>query len=436
MGTSSSRAAPLRAVLVSLILGGALLYGGFVCFQTLKALKTGPAKSAHPAPRVAVRVLRAQRGTFRDTLRGYGRARSLKNAEVAAEIAAVVVAVDPALEAGNDVRAGQLLVTLDEREHAQALESATAFVEQRKADLASNKATLQNLLQRLKVARRELEISKRRLESALQLERSSASARDEVDQQRMRTANQERIVLGLEEQVASRKSSIRRLEAELKAAEAQRRRAALNVERCHVRAPFAGTIVERLIQVGARAAPGTPLFRIVDLSRVEVPIKLGAGFIDEVSRGSPACLKLSEDGEPVWTGRVARVSPIVDAGERTFEAFLEVERGEAGAFVLPGAFVMGEIRGRAYEGVIPIPREAFVGDRVFVVETDAGSPEEAVVASRRPRVLRMLPETALVTDGLEDGDLVVVTNLEELSEGMRVIVAPAIAVTPADGEGR
>jgi len=98
--------------------------------------------------------------------------------------------------------------------------------------------------------------------------------------------------------------------------------------------------------------------------------------------------------------------------------------------LLPGMFVETAIHGRTLANAYAIPRYAIhEGDVVWVA--DGG-----VLRFRRVKVAHVAGDTAYLTEGLEDGDLVVTSQLEVVTDGMKVRVAPAGARPgdPADGE--
>ena len=73
-----------------------------------------------------------------------------------------------------------------------------------------------------------------------------------------------------------------------------------------VRAPFSGRIVERLVDPGAFAAPGVPLLRIEDASRLRVVATVTPDVASRLSRGDR--LRLTIEGRPV-TGMVEGIVP-------------------------------------------------------------------------------------------------------------------------------
>ena len=73
-------------ILVSGALVVLLLLLGAGAFAGLMMLKKEPVKSGRKAPRTVVRVIAATRGGYQETLRGYGRARALRQSDVSAEV--------------------------------------------------------------------------------------------------------------------------------------------------------------------------------------------------------------------------------------------------------------------------------------------------------------------------------------------------------------
>jgi len=421
MTDSPSVATGIRAILVTLILVAGFLYGGFTVFSVISQ-KEGPAESPPAGPRIAVRTLRAEREAYRDVLRGYGQVRALRTTDVAAQVTGLVEKIDARLEPGNEVKPGTDLVFIQREDFEDVRENARAGVEQRKATEAGSKAALASLKQRLVVARSEHEISNRRLKSLLELEESSSSARDDVDVQRLQVAAMARNVLSLGQQVATTEQTLLRIRQEILAAGAALRRAERDVARTRIQAPYTGRIVSRAVQPGARVVPGTLLFQIVDLDVIEVPVRIGASHMGEIIQGARARLLLNEDGKPVWTGKVARIAPTIDVQERTMTAYLEVRSGQASVPISPGTFVIGEIDGAVYEDVVVLPRTAMISGAAYVVEPDRNNPGQGIVRERHPRIRRLLPEVALIASGIESGEEVVVTNLEQMSDGLRVLI--------------
>jgi RND family efflux transporter MFP subunit len=406
--------------LIVLVLAAA---GGI--FYVLVHLKKAPEKKASAPPRTVVRTEVANRQAWRETLSGYGRARALRRASVAAEISGVVKSISPDLDAGSEVGTGDVLVRIGQDEYASALQGADARRDQARAAADRLALDLQSAEEQLAIAREDLASSERELARIRGLAEKGVFTESELDRQKIATSLRKKEVIELSSREKTLAKEVERAEAEVQAAQAAWEKARIDLQRTEVFAPFPGTVEARRISRGDRVGPGTILFDLVDLSRVEVPVALGASRFGEVSVGAKATLRLREGGPGVWTGTVARISPVVDPADRTFLVYLEVTSETGHAPVPPGAFVVAEIEGPSHEGVIPVPRTAFVEDRLFVATPDSDG--TALVSIRTPEVSRWLPSVALVSGGLSEGDRIVVTNIEQIADGSRVRLV-------ADGE--
>jgi len=410
------------AVVVILALAGAS-FG----FRKLAALRGESARVESVPSAPLVRAEKAVVQDYQEVLRGFGRALPLRRAEVVAEVAGVVREISPLLEAGTailsaagtDGAAAQppVLVRLDERDLADMLARTEAEVDVAHAEIARLEANRRSLTERVAVADEELETASRELRRIAGLVPKTLS-RSDLDAQRIRvnaTQRQQLVIRALihdnvEALVAARAA----LNVRTRAVDLARR----EKERARIRAPYPGRIEQRLVNVGERVRIGDPLFTIVDLSNVEVPIALAARRFDEVRPGAGAVARLPGTQAVLWEGAVSRVAPTINAEDRTFFVYIVIPGKPTENPAPPGAHLEIEVQGRLHPQVIPVPRRAFLGDRIFVAKPDGSG--EAVIEVRRPTVTRQLAGTALVKGGLADGEFFLVTNIESVAAGSRV----------------
>jgi len=404
----------LRRTLVSLGAIGVLLLASTSAMKGLASMREPPAKAPEVDLRIAVRVEVAQRKDFVEQLTGYGRARALHRTTVAAEVPGLVVRLAPELEAGGSVPSGPPLVWLDDRDAKNRLESIGHRLDRNAAEKQRLAADRASLTRQLEIAREELAIAERelaRVDKLLEREVATQSARDA---EQLKVTLRRAAVTRLAAQIDKNAAQAASLDADRADLEVSLVQARIDLERTVVHAPYDGRIESRSVQPGARVAPGTPLFEILDPERIEIPVSLPASRFGDVKAGATAEVRLPGGGDDDrWSATVARLAPGVRADDRTFLVYLESTGPDA---VPPGAFVSARIAGRRYPGVFAIPRTAFVGDTVFVAEN-------GVAAARRPSVVRALPATVLCTGGIESGDRIIVTNLEEVADGARIEAA-------------
>lgn len=424
-------------ILASAVAAAVFLAIGIGIFMWLSSLKRAPERIERQTPRTLVQTISMVEEPYTEMISGYGKARSLRRADVAAEVAGVIKWVSPELEAGATVDEGEDLIHLDSRDLQQAVELAAADLAQAEANLKKHKVDQEGLGKRLAVARREFETSQEELARAEELAGSNVLSQQERDRQLRATQLLERQVLDLDSQLAASDPLLEADAALVKRAKASYERAKLDLARTAIRSPYAGRIETRAAELGSRVAPGSILFGIVDTQRIEVPIALAASRFGSVTENSTAVIRRSENAEPAWTGRVARISPTVDSLNRTFDVFLVVENTEEENTVPPGAFVLATVSGQHHENVMVIPRSAFLQDTVYVVDQSGG--EGAIAVRRTPHIVRLLPDVALVDGGVEPGDQVIITNLEKIADGTRVRVREQETTAPspnrAFGEG-
>jgi multidrug resistance efflux pump len=414
---SGSEGSVRRRLIVSLVLVVIFIAAGSQLFRMLAAGRKEPVTTETVARPIVVHVAAAARTTYRETLTGYGRARALRQTSVAAEVTGIVRWISSRLEAGATVKEGEELVKLDERDLKQAVTSAEARLQRTAAELLRLESDRDVASRKLELARRELAASRRELERIENLAGQKAATQSDFDRQTMQTTLREAATLELEGRVISLRAQIERNEADRKELAATLDKTRLDLSRAVIAAPYAGRIDARHVQPGARIAPGNTLFDLVDLERIEIPVALPASRYGHVAKGAPAVVRANSGGVPLWEGRVARVSPTVRSEDRTFFVYLVLENTADRSGVAPGAFVVAEVAGRTFKDVFVLPRTAFVGERVFVIEN-------GVAHARRPEVVADFPHLLLATGGIEEGARVVLTNLEEVAEGTKVAAAP------------
>ena len=443
---------------ISLVLVAGALGASVGGFRALAAKRKAPERSVAGAPLPVVRVEPVRRRDYQDVVRGYGVARPLREARVTAEVPGVVRYVAPTLRAGAEVAPpgrgengsavvdpdARPLIELDRRDLEDALARLAAERAQSVSDQGRNRAEVANLEAQLQLADRRLDTARAELTRIEKLVPDTLPE-SEADRQRLAAFALEQ----LRAEVVSRRdqavATAQGIDARLDALDVQERQAKRDLERTRVFAPFPGRVVSRHVEVGTRVAPGAPLFDLVDLRHVEVAVSFPAGRYDEVRATSPegpgsrVVLRRRAEEDAIAEARIERIDPRIDPRSRTFLVYVELDGGASDAPVAAGEHLLADVEAASFEDVIPVPREAFLGEHVYVVSGTA--PDGSASARRiRPHVVKMLAEIALVRPEagvLEDGDRVVVSNLEDIADGSRLRPVDAepepVAEAEADG---
>lgn len=204
------------------------------------------------------------------------------------------------------------------------------------------------------------------------------------------------------------------------AAEAAVKLAEHELSHTHVRAPFAGTVVQRLVQVGQTVNVGTPLFEVANfrplLARIYVPAK-EMGTLQE---GQEAALTLDSSGERL-AGVVKLVSPVVDPTTGTIKVTIHVSNYPPRT--RPGDFATVSVVTERHADALRVPNLAVFedkGERIVYVARDS-------VAERRPVQIGFMDETYTeVLSGIGAGDRVIVKGQRSLKDGapIRILEGP------------
>jgi cobalt-zinc-cadmium efflux system membrane fusion protein len=138
-----------------------------------------------------------------------------------------------------------------------------------------------------------------------------------------------------------------------------------------VTAPLAGTIIERLVNAGAGASVGMPMFKIADISVLWVIANIPDGQIHQLRIGTPAEIRSPELDPRVITGRIAYIDPVLTEDTRTGRARIEIanpgERLKVGMFVTTH-FKISAATPSARSRSIAVPEAAVqrLGERTIV----------------------------------------------------------------------
>ena len=81
-----------------------------------------------------------------------------------------------------------------------------------------------------------------------------------------------------------------------------------------------------------------------------------------------------------------------------------------------------EIDGTKHEDVIVVPRTAVVGDRVYVATRLDQKTGVAEIEGRTPVIRRRLTDMVLLESGVDPNERMVVSNVEKIAHGSRVVV--------------
>ncbi len=361
MSSIRSSSGVVRAALLCLALSAAVLLGG--CKRGGEG--DAQAKEAKGPEAVPVEIAAASRRPVAASYSGTAPLEARAESQVVAKTSGVALSVFA--EEGQVVRAGQVLVRLDSAR--AALQAAQTASQMRK--LEANYA-------------RSRQLAEQKLISA-----------NDIDQ----------------------------IKFDLENARAANRLANLELSYANVVAPISGVVAQRSIKPGNFVQINTPIFRIVDISRLEATLNVPERELETLKAGLPVNLQVDALPGKTFKGTVDRVAPVVDSGSGTFRVICAFQ---GGGLLQPGMFGRMQIDYDHRANALVVPRIALLDDE--------GDP--AVFAIRSGKAVRVPVKLgyldgawAEIRSGVRLGEQVVVAGKTALRDGSVVQVLDAKAGT-------
>jgi RND family efflux transporter MFP subunit len=391
--------------LVAIVVIVAAFFAGYIPLKTRDTLiRTEAASDASALPRVdVITVGRALGATELDLP---GNIQAITEAPVLARADGYLAR--RMVDIGDRVQAGQPLAEiaapeLDEqvRQLKAALQQAREALDQAQANLAQGKANAD--LARITAERWAKVVAR------------GGVSRQENDQYQAQYQAQVAGVQSLEKAVSAQRSSVAQAEANVAHMdEVQGYRL--------VKAPFAGVITLRNVDVGALVNAGnTMLFRIAQTNTLRTYVNVPQVSASTIRPGQIAHLKVSNLPGREFTGAVARSANALDPASRTM--LVEIQVPNADGALLPGMYAqvrLSEERTTSSAGVLPIvvPGDSLQvnadGTRVAVVRPDH------TVHFQKIEVGRDYGDRLEVLSGLQEGDTIVPRPGDNIREGIKV----------------
>jgi membrane fusion protein (multidrug efflux system) len=309
-----------------------------------------------------------------NTVTAVGSLVAVQGVTVAAELGGKIVGID--FESGERVKAGELLVQLDTSTEEAQLRSAEA---------------------------------------------AARLARINLDRTRDLLAKQ-----------TISKSEFDTAEAEFKQATAQADNVRAVINKKTVRAPFAGQLGLRLVNLGQILKEGDPVVTLQTLDPIYVNFSLPQQRFSILAPGTIVRVSTDAASDQLFTGKINAVNPEIDPVTRTVRVQATIHNVDE--TLRPGMFARVEVMLPNEQEVLAIPATAVLyapyGDTVFVVEEAKDAPSASSQQVLRQQIVRLgrsLGDFVSVLSGLQAGDMVVTSGVFKLRPNLPVVVDNTLA---------
>lgn len=300
------------------------------------------------------------------------------------------------VKVGDAVRAGQVLATVEHKEIAWQAKQAQAGVEAAKAG---------HLM--------------------------AIAGRDGAQMELGRTRQ-------LAEGGAAPAAALEGAELKLQAAEAQVAAAAAQVSQAsavsglmqqqvanaRITTPIDGVVTAKNLEVGAMASQQVPAFVVQDARTLKLKTSVDLATFARIQKGQKVAITAEDLPGETFDGHVALMSPTLDA--QTRRAAIEIAIDNGNGRLLPHAFAKASVTLGELSQALVVPRDA-------VLQTSTGALvyriRDGVAEALTPRTGPRTDALITVLDSLNEGDVVALGGLGQLSNGARVRVAVAAAAS-------
>ena len=200
-------------------------------------------------------------------------------------------------------------------------------------------------------------------------------------------------------------------------ARAQAQALRVQIDLSQISAPFAGVITERMYDEGAIAAPGAPVFELVETEALEARIGLPSALAAELELDEIYTL-IGDRGE--LEASLRSVTGVINAGQRTVTSVFDIIDPEA---VSVGAVVRLELSREVNEPGLWVPVSALSeGQRglwsLYIARKDG---EHWTVRPGLVEIIQSEGDEAFVRGAVSDGDLIITDGLQRITPGQRVL---------------
>ncbi|HTI86616.1 MAG TPA: efflux RND transporter periplasmic adaptor subunit [Alphaproteobacteria bacterium] len=353
----------IMLVLVAVVLGGVFGYSAVRGYMIKKFM------ASMGAPPQTVSTMKAEISEWQQQMRAVGSLRAVRGADLSAQVAGIVSAVH--FESGAEVQEGALLVELmaaDDIAKLNALKASAALARiTRDRNLAQFKA--------------------------------QAVSKQQVDAD----------------------------EQNLKSAEAQVAQQEALVNYKSIRAPFAGQLGIRLVDIGQYLSAGTAVVTLQSLDPIFFDFYMPQQALDVLKTGLPVTVETDTYPGITFTGSVLAINPKVDPDTRNVQVRATLSNPEHK--LLPGMYANVTLRFGEPQPYVTVPQTAIsynpYGNLVYVVDNQGNdqSGKPKLVATQKFVTLgETRGDQVAILTGIDDGQEIVTNGLNKLRNGIPVVV--------------
>jgi membrane fusion protein, multidrug efflux system len=361
--------------MVMMLIAVAIVLGGVFGFQAFKAVMIKKYMSSMATPPQTVSATQAAYSEWQPKIEAVGSLRAVKGADLSLEVSGVVDSIS--FNSGDDVKEGALLLKLRSDDDAAKLVSLQATAELSELNY-----------------QRDLKQFKIQAVSQATLDTDAAN---------------------------------------LKNAQAQVAEQQAVLDKKTLRAPFAGHLGIRAVDLGQYLGAGTTIVTLQALDPIFLDFFVPQQSVDQVRIGEAVTVKVDAFKNQTFPGKISAINPKVDSNTRNVQARATLQNPDHK--LLPGMYATVDIATGAPQTYITLPQTAITynpyGDTVYLVDKKPGPAGKPDLIARQTFVTTGTTrgDQVAVLKGVDEGDTVVTAGQIKLHNGSPVLINNSITPT-------
>lgn len=373
--------------MVILLIIAAVVFGGLIGTKVFMNQMVNEFLDNMPVPPAVVSAAQAKPDRWIREVTSVGTVSAIQGAELTTEVSGIVEKIH--FENGSNVKAGDVIISLD---------------------AATDRAEVKTL----KAAERLAELERDRVK---QLWKSKSVSKAEYDQR----------------------------QSELEQAQARVAAGIARMEQKQLRAPHAGVLGIRRVNIGQYVNAGDPMISLQSLDAVFVDFTLPEQRYQDVHVGMPLTAQMDALGDALHHGKITAIEPVIETDTRNFK--VQATFANPQQSLRPGMFARLSLNVGDQRDVVTVPRSAIsfkpYGNSVFVLTQTEDKDENGKplldVKQRFVTTGEMRGDLISIEEGLLVGETVATSGLLKLRSGGKAIINNAvepdadIAPTPDNG---
>ena len=411
----------------------------------LAILRPGPEISPDATLAPLVDVVVAKEQAISPQINGFGRAQPQESWSAISEVTGRVIYRHPDLEKGRSLPAGTIVIRIDPVDYELAVAQSRSNL--KSAELEHDRVNLnkRSLEQSLTIEKGRLTLAQKELKRKTDLKQRGLVSSSELEAQRSTVLVQEKAVWDLQSKLALIPTDRDVATANVKVAQAKLKEAERSLSRTNIVLPFDARIGSVNVELDQVVNVQQILLEAHDMNLMEVTANMSLSDMRRLMSATsgptilpgqriPDIRNLSLDAEVVlevgntsfsWNGKVDRIDDSIDSAANTIGLTAIVSNNlpnldpRRSPPLLKDMYVNVKVTGKG-KTQVAIPSKAIHGDTVYVVN------KQSEIIIRTVEVLFEQNQLAVINNGIEPGDTVVVSDILNPRNGMRIRIAEAV----------